>query len=131
MIKIKYFLICILGVLILGAILGVRFKNIQIVNVYEKIRTLSQDSSEIVVYRNNGGATTDFGIVVRYEKPFLPGMLIKRDLFSLYHVEDVILNFDSPDTINIDSIIFTSPQYRSDYMKNDPEIIEGKKIKIY
>ena len=98
---------------------------------FEKVRTLDLNSSKVVVYRTNGGATTDFGVTVRVEKTMLPGVYIKRDLFSIYHTDDVKLSAaSSSGSIMIDSIEFTNPQYRQEYLSNSPSVVEGQTITI-
>ena len=97
---------------------------------FEKIRSQDLGSSRIVTYRTNGGATVDFGTVVRLEKPILPGVYIKRDLLDIYHASDVEFSVVGQDYIRIDSINFSSAQRKAEYMSEKPEIVEGKEIKI-
>jgi len=136
---IKVILSLVFGLLVLGILLPIFFNALNLYSIsqsggvdsaFEKVRTLDLDSSRVVVYRINGGATTDFGVVVRVERPVLPGIYIKHDLFKLYHVNDVNLSIVAPSSIKVDSINFTSPQYRSDYMNSSPEITDGSVIKF-
>jgi hypothetical protein len=39
---------------------------------------MEQIDEQIAVYRTNGGATTDYGIVVRQEQRLLPGVLLSQ-----------------------------------------------------
>ena len=41
--------------------------------------------SEVILYRTNGGATTDFGVVIRQERTLLPGVKVVRNLADFYH----------------------------------------------
>ncbi len=41
--------------------------------------------SYVRFYRTNGGATTDYGVVIRHETTLLPGILIVRNVDSWYH----------------------------------------------
>ena len=97
---------------------------------FEKTKTLNLESSRVAVYRTNGGATTDFGLIVRSEKALLPGIYIKHDLINLYHVDDINLSVAMPNSVKIDSINFTDPQYRTEYMSENPDVTEGQIIKI-
>ena len=52
--------------------------------------------SEIRFYRTNGGATTDFGVVIRQERSLFPGVLLVRRLDDFYpcyslHVASTIM----------------------------------------
>ncbi|AGB20268.1 hypothetical protein Thethe_02705 [Thermoanaerobacterium thermosaccharolyticum M0795] len=53
------------------------------------IQKVQINSNFIVVYRTNGGATTDYGIVVRQEKEIVKGVLLVKDLYRKYHMYDV------------------------------------------
>jgi hypothetical protein len=60
--------------------------------VYENGRDLSFDrfaetqwkGSDVRFYRTNGGATTDFGVVIRQERTLFPGMLLVRRVDDFY-----------------------------------------------
>ena len=41
--------------------------------------------TRVRAYQTNGGATTDFGLVVRQERDLVPGLLLVRNLFGQYH----------------------------------------------
>lgn len=56
---------------------------------FENIYEIGYEKSKIVVYRTDGGATVDFGIVVRKEKEILPGILYCHELFDQYHMDTV------------------------------------------
>ncbi|SNX53298.1 hypothetical protein [Thermoanaerobacterium sp. RBIITD] len=47
------------------------------------------DSSSVVVYRTNFGATTDYGIVVRQEKEIIKGILVVKNLLRQDHIYDI------------------------------------------
>jgi hypothetical protein len=47
--------------------------------------------SSVRLYRTNGGATTDFGVVIRQERKLFPGILLVRNLDSFYHCESLEL----------------------------------------
>jgi hypothetical protein len=40
--------------------------------------------SDVRFYRTDGGATTDFGVVIRQEKPLFPGVLLVRRIDDFY-----------------------------------------------
>jgi hypothetical protein len=96
----------------------------------EEIHSLNLDSSEIVVYRSNGGAASGFDISVVTEKTILPGMYIEHHLFDVYGADDISLSVVSVKSIKIDSINFTDPHYRSDYMNSNPKFVDGSVITI-
>src|SRR5574338_190590 len=51
---------------------------------FEKIKSFQFDNNFVNVYRTNGGATTDFGIIVRNEREIFPGNLLVKKLYSEY-----------------------------------------------
>ena len=51
---------------------------------FEKILTYKIGKNQLSVYRTNGGATTDFGIVIRKEEKILPGLLYTKIIYSRY-----------------------------------------------
>jgi hypothetical protein len=55
---------------------------------FEPIASLPLSRSQLRVYCTNGGATTDFGIVVRHEMRLLPGLLLVRNVFGEYHTTE-------------------------------------------
>lgn len=67
----------------------------------EPIASLSVSGSRLRVYRTNGGATTDFGIVVRHEMTLLPGLLLVRNIFDEYHVAEASLRSVGPNRVEV------------------------------
>jgi len=51
---------------------------------FERIAETHWKGSDIRFYRKNGGATTDFGVVIRQEKTVFPGVLLVREVDDLY-----------------------------------------------
>ncbi len=43
------------------------------------------NGSVVRLYRTNGGATTDFGVVIRQERRLMPGLFWVRSLDDFYH----------------------------------------------
>jgi hypothetical protein len=81
-----------LGSLLFAAIVG--FGTIFIIQdghdaSFERIKSIQLQSSNLVVYRTNGGATTDYGLVIRQQKQILPGLSFVRDLHNQYRCYDV------------------------------------------
>jgi hypothetical protein len=68
----------------------------------ECIREISIDKTKIKAYRTNGGATTDFGIVVREEKELFLGVLLTNTLYSEYHRDTVILKSNDKTLLILD-----------------------------
>jgi len=67
----------------------------------EKIDNIDMKYSNVSIYRTNGGATTDFGIVVRQEKNIFPGIILVKNLYSEYHMVDASYQVIDPNTIFI------------------------------
>lgn len=53
------------------------------------IHNIRFESSSVVVYRTNFGATTDYGITVRQEKEVIKGVLLVKNLLRKDHVYDI------------------------------------------
>jgi hypothetical protein len=58
---------------------------------FEKIAEMSASGVVYRVYRTNGGAMTDFGLVLRRERQVLPGVVLVSVLASQYHASDAVL----------------------------------------
>jgi hypothetical protein len=97
---------------------------------FEEIHSLDVNAQRVVTYRTRGGATVDFGIIVRPEKTLLPGVYIKRDLVNIYRASDIDLSVVGDNSIKSNAINFTSGADRADYTNSNPEIREGQIIKI-
>lgn len=69
---------------------------------FECISEISIDKTKIKAYRTNGGATTDFGIVVREEKKLCCGILLANTLYDEYHMDTVIFKIDNKTLIILD-----------------------------
>ena len=54
-------------------------------NTFERFSDSRWQRSHIRLYRTDGGATTDFGVVVRQERTLFPGVEIVRPIDSFYH----------------------------------------------
>jgi hypothetical protein len=52
---------------------------------FELRGSLALGPARVRVYRTNCGATCDYGVVIRHERPVLPGVLLVRELGSWYH----------------------------------------------
>jgi hypothetical protein len=63
---------------------------------FEQFAETSWRGSAIRLYRTDGGATTDFGVVIRQERSLLPSMELVRDIDVFYPCE--ALNAVSTDT---------------------------------
>lgn len=53
------------------------------------IHNIRFESSSVIVYRSNYGATTDFGITVRQEKEIIKGVLVVKNLLRKDHVYNI------------------------------------------
>jgi len=90
---------------------------------FEHLRSTQLTCSQVSIYRTNGGATTSFGIIARQEKRLIPGLLLVRNIYSVYPGDDAkIIKLDN-DTIKI-----ISPPYGDKRPMTDEVII---KVKYY
>jgi hypothetical protein len=51
---------------------------------FERFAETHWKGSDIRFYRTNGGATTDYGVVIRQEKALFPGVLLVRRVDDFY-----------------------------------------------
>src|SRR5260221_9586327 len=68
---------------------------------FDPISTVAVNGTQIIAYRTDGGATTDFGIVVRQQRRLMPGLLIVRNLYSEYHAYDARLEVAGPAAVRV------------------------------
>jgi hypothetical protein len=80
------------AVLLIGwAIAGAVYKDGRDLS-FDRFAEMDWKGSEVRLYRTNGGATTDFGVVIRQERTLLPGLLLVRrldDFSSCYSLATV------------------------------------------
>ena len=62
---------------------------------------MAVNGTQVVAYRTDGGATTDFGIVVRQQRRLMPGLLVVRDLYSEYDAHDARLEVAGPAAVRV------------------------------
>jgi hypothetical protein len=53
-------------------------------DAFKQMTEVSWGASEVRLYRLNGGATTDYAMVVRHERTLLPGVRIVRNIENRY-----------------------------------------------
>lgn len=130
--SLKVILVALLAIASIGSLLPVSFNLLTLASIrnganpsFEEIWSQDVQSMRLVTYRTNGGATVDFGIVVRSERPLLPGVYMKRDLVDIYHASDISLSVVAPDSIKVDTIKFSSPQRQAEYLSENPKVVEG------
>jgi hypothetical protein len=51
---------------------------------FDRIAELAWDGTSVRLYRTDGGATTDYGVVARQERRILPGLMLVRTLDDFY-----------------------------------------------
>jgi hypothetical protein len=68
---------------------------------FEKIEYVKMKHSNVGIYRADGGATTDFGIVIRQELSIVPGILLVKNLYDRYHMSDATYKIIDDGTISI------------------------------
>jgi len=59
--------------------------------------------SVVRAYETNGGATTNFGLIVRQEKLLLPGILLVRDLCQEYPAMGGSVQQVGPETVRVNA----------------------------
>jgi len=73
------------AILAVGASMGLREVIVHGTDPgFEYLHSTQLSRSRVAAYRTNGGATTSFGIVVRHEKPILPGVYRVEEIFHSY-----------------------------------------------
>jgi len=68
---------------------------------FDPISIVAVNGTQVVAYRTDAGATTDFGIVVRQQRRLMPGLLVVRNLYSEYHAHDARLEIAGPAAVRI------------------------------
>ncbi|MFT3911427.1 MAG: hypothetical protein QM737_18535 [Ferruginibacter sp.] len=69
---------------------------------FECINTINYENRRFKTYRTNGGAMTDFGIIVREEKTLFPGIIKSKKLFSQYPMDTVELKIEGNNLLIVD-----------------------------
>jgi hypothetical protein len=70
--------------------------------IYTPLRHLAlPQGGRLTVYETDCGAPCDFGVVVRQERAILPGVLLVRDIFSVYPAEDAEVDITAPDRVRV------------------------------
>jgi hypothetical protein len=70
---------------------------------FDKVRDMPATRGHVVVYRTNGGAMTDFGIVVRQECSIVPWLVVvEHPLVAQYHAYDAGISVASPSSVLIE-----------------------------
>ncbi|AGB19960.1 hypothetical protein Thethe_02390 [Thermoanaerobacterium thermosaccharolyticum M0795] len=67
------------------------------------IHNIRFESSSVIVYRSNYGATTDFGITVRQEKEIIKGVLLVKNLYKKHHMYDITIKKLDNNAVEINS----------------------------
>ncbi len=100
---------------------------------YLPVQTVTIDENQnIVVYRTNGGATTDFGVEIRREKYLSLGFKWVKTLREYYHVSDIKLSTLNTSQVMIEEVKGTSHVYTSSEEKwYGPLPVRGEVIDIF
>jgi len=79
------------GVAVLGMMMmGFAYKDGHDLS-FDQFSETPWNGSSVRLYRTNGGATTDFGVVIRQERKLFLRILLVRNLDSFYHCESLEL----------------------------------------
>ncbi|MEP6809256.1 MAG: hypothetical protein ABI992_03365 [Chthoniobacterales bacterium] len=65
------------------------------------LRKVAMDRTEVVAYRTNGGATTDYGILVQQELPLFCGLRLVRVLENRGNQYDAMLEVQGRDSVRV------------------------------
>ena len=68
---------------------------------FEPVASLKLSDATVTAYQTDGGATTDYGIVVRHERILLPGLLLVRNVFAHDHATGASLRALGPHRVEI------------------------------
>jgi hypothetical protein len=58
---------------------------------FDRFSEMPWKGSTVRLYRLDGGATTDYGVLIRHELAILPGVYVVRNLDSFYHCYSINL----------------------------------------
>jgi hypothetical protein len=66
------------------AMTGFAYKNGRDLS-FDQFMELQWRGSDVRLYRTDGGATTDYGVVIRQERKVFPGIMLIRPIDTFYH----------------------------------------------
>jgi hypothetical protein len=67
---------------------------------FQPVNRMKAGPSAIAIYRLNGGATTDFGLLIRQERRVLPGLELVKNLDLFYPAYSASSEIVGPNTIS-------------------------------
>jgi hypothetical protein len=74
------------------------------------------DAGVVRAYETNGGATTDYGLIVRQERAIFPGVLLVKNVYSEYHARGGRVERLGPDRVRVyplyDGVSTDGPEIR-------------------
>ena len=68
---------------------------------FKPVSMVQFGASRVIAYETNGGATTDFGFVVRQERPIGLGLMLVRDLYEEYHAQGGVVERVNEHTVRV------------------------------
>ena len=68
---------------------------------FESLGTVAVEGGRVGVYRTNCGATCNYGVAVRHERPLLPGVLLVRRLQGFYPAYQAAFEALGPRTVRV------------------------------
>jgi hypothetical protein len=86
---------------------------------FEKIDSKDVHGHTVSVYRTNAGAMSDYGIVVRHERPILAGLILARPIYSVSPGYEARITVLSAGRLRIES-----PPYGEKRAKADVRVIQ-------
>ncbi|WP_143786640.1 DUF5412 family protein [Orenia metallireducens] len=78
---------------------------------FKKVQQIKIDDYIVNVYLTNGGATTDFGIVIRQEKEIILGLLLVKNIYTKYHQKNIAVKKVGEDLLEIDNQLIKLNRY--------------------
>jgi hypothetical protein len=137
---VKYIVGTLIGLLALGSILLMLFIAFGIYSLAtdwhgkdlsnEEIRRIQMNNFvDVVVYRTDGGATTDFGANIMKEIDLGIGLKISNSIDGIYHARDIEVERVDDHSIRIKHIDFTGG-YGPDYYREGGTLKDGDILEI-
>ena len=86
---------------IIAAIILFATITLNVNEAFMPIHNIRFESSSVIVYRSNYGATTNFGITVRQEKEVIKGVLVVKNLLRRDHIYDISIKKLGDNTVEL------------------------------
>lgn len=75
------------------------YLNFKTYDCLEKIKETKLNNFNIAFYETNCGATTDYGVLIKKEEFFIPGIIRTENIYSQYHANNIKYNIKEPNIL--------------------------------